>query len=149
MLTIENYEQIAKNKKQFIIWNSIALLFLGGIFFTFVIPMTKDFSLYIFMLYAIMCFFISNIYAGIYRKSNWFKVFISTLVLHSLGLLWRVVLEWGEFIISKYLTPTIVIGYIFSVPVFITILYLIIGKMQQFKRVKYDDKLGKMPFNNK
>ncbi len=126
MLTKEVYEQIKKNKKHFILFNSAVLLFLGGTFFTFVIPFTKGFSLYFFILYIVVSFFVSSIYIGLYQQ--WMKVFISVLLIHSAGLLGRVALEWGEFGISKYLTLLIVTSYIISVPIFITVLYIMIKK---------------------
>ncbi len=134
MITKEVYEQIEKNKIHFILFNSAMLLFLGGIFFTFVIPMTEGFSLYSFVIYLIVCFYVSSIYVGLYRQKNWMKVFISVILLHGAGLLWRVALEWGEFGISKYLILPIVTGYILSVPIFITVLYLMINRNQRNKR---------------
>lgn len=132
MLTKEVYEQIKKNKKHFILFNSAVLLFLGGTFFTFVIPLTEGFSLYFFILYIVVSFFVSSIYIGLYQQ--WMKVFISVLLTHSAGLLGRVALEWGEFGISKYLTPPIVTSYVISVPIFITVLYVMIKKIQLYKR---------------
>jgi len=132
MLTQEVYEQIKKNKRHFILFNSAVLLFLGGTFFTFVIPLTEGFSLYFFILYIVVSFFVSSIYIGLYQQ--WMKVFISVLLIHSTGLLGRVALEWGEFGISKYLTLPIVTSYIISVPIFITVLYVMIKKIQLNKR---------------
>jgi len=132
MITKEFYEQIKNNKKQFIFFNSAMLLMFGGGFFPLVIPLTQVFSLHFFILYIIMSLLVSSIYIGLYQQ--WMKVFITVLLIHSAGLLWRVALEWGEDGISNLLTFPIVTSYILSVPIFITVLYVIIKKVKLNKR---------------
>ncbi|SFP96536.1 hypothetical protein SAMN05421670_0459 [Psychrobacillus psychrotolerans] len=132
MITKEVYEQIQKNKTHFLLFNSVVLFAFGAAFFPLVIPMTEGFSLYFFSIYIIVCFYVSSIYIGLYQK--WIKVFISVLLINSAGLIGRVALEWGEYGISTYLTFPIVSSYILSVPFFVTVLYVMIKKVQHNKR---------------
>ena len=125
MFALQSYENIKNQRKKFIMLNMIAILFISGMTFTFVIPSMKYFSFLQFSVSIIMYYFIANIYNGLYKKKP-FIVFISVLFLSSLGILWRVILEWGEESLSTYMKPVILFSYPFSIALFVTIIYILV-----------------------
>lgn len=120
------FEKIASHRKGFLVFNAVTIIFFSGILFTFVIPMMKGFILSQFLMAILVYVVVANIYSGLYKKNPLF-VFISVFIFSSLGVLWRVLLEWGEYSLNGYVTPTVIGGYLLALSIFVTTVYSLIG----------------------
>lgn len=120
------FEKIARHRKGFLVFNAVNILFFSGILFTFVIPMMKGFILSQFLMAIIIYIVVANIYSGLYKKNPLF-VFILVFIFSSLGVLWRVLLEWGEYSLDGYVTPIVIGGYLLALSIFVTTVYNLIG----------------------
>ena len=120
------FEKIASHRKGFLFFNAGSIVFFGGILFTFVIPMMKGFILSQFLMAILVFVVVANIYSGLYKKKPLF-VFISVFIFSSLGVLWRVLLEWGEYSLEGYVTPIVIGGYLLALSIFVTMVYSLIG----------------------
>lgn len=134
MFSKNEFENIAKNKTLFLFFNSITILFLTGISFTFVIPNLKGFSLIALIFTLVIYILVGNIFVGIF-ENRVYTVFIISFILCSLGMGWRLWLEWGEFSLVEHTNPVIIIGYPSILAFIITLIYTISEKFKT-KKVK-------------
>jgi len=115
------YDLIAVNRKLVIVI-TYAYIAISG-YFSFPINTEKRFLLLV--LIFILYFYIAHILYGLYKKRTLY-VFCSTLLLNSIGLLCRVLIEWGEYSITRNLTPVNIGIHLISIPVFMTVVYSIL-----------------------
>ncbi|MFC5604461.1 ABC transporter permease [Sporosarcina koreensis] len=132
------YNHIEKSRKTFIIIATINILFFSGISFTYVIPGLKGFSLFFMVLTLFMYFLAANIFVGLFKERIWF-VFMLCIILNSLGMGWRLWLEWGEFSLIEHTDLAIYIGYP-SVSAIIIIIFYISGNSLFRKKVNPSSK---------
>ncbi|TFE00694.1 ABC transporter permease [Jeotgalibacillus salarius] len=123
------YNKVAKSPKVFLIYSFIAILFFSGITFTFSIPGLKGFSLYFMILALLMYFLVANIFVGLFKERVWLVLMIG-LLLSSLGMGWRLWLEWGEYSLLEYMNPTVYFGYPIVIALIITAFYSISSTMR-------------------
>ena len=116
------YNQVQKKRLNFLIFSMIAIVFSTGITFTFVIPGLKGFSLYQTIISLTFYFLIANIFVGLFKDRLYF-VYTTSLVLSSLGMGWRLWLEWGEFSLVEHMNPVVIIGYPCFVAFIISLMY--------------------------
>lgn len=110
MLGENFYEQVQKKPLFFLIYSIVAIVFLTGITFTFVIPGLKGFKWYFFFISLLIYFVVANIFVGLF-KERLSLVFILCLIFSALGMGWRLWLEWGEFSLVEHMNPVVLIGY--------------------------------------
>lgn len=120
-----NLELVEKNRKLFILIVYISLVFIGG--FIFPISIANLFPLVILMVTLISYFFVSFIFAGLY-KNRPFLVLGSTFILTLIGLIGRVILEWDEFSLITNLNALNVGIHLSFTPLILTLFYLVIQK---------------------
>lgn len=132
MLSKSSFEKIEKNKMRFLLFNIIVILFNTGISFTFVIPSLKGFDLASLFIALVFYILVGNIFAGIFINKVGL-VFIISLVLCSLGMGWRLWLEWGEFSLVEHTNVVVMIGYPCIISFIITLIYI---STQKFKTKK-------------
>lgn len=116
------YEQVRNKPIEFLVLAILSIVFITGSTFTFVIPSLKGFSLYFLILSLAFYFLIANIFVGLYKEQLYFVFFIS-LLLSSLGMGWRLWLEWGEFSFLEHMNPLVIVGYPIIVAFIISLLY--------------------------
>ncbi|WP_342543650.1 ABC transporter permease [Paenisporosarcina sp. FSL H8-0542] len=116
------YHKVAKSSAKFLIFTIIIILFFTGITFTFVIPGLKGFSLYFMIVSLLIYFVVANIFVGLSKERIWF-VFIGSLILSSLGMGWRLWLEWGEYSLVEHMNPVVYVGYPSIIAFIITAIY--------------------------
>lgn len=114
---------VEKKRKHFSILTYVFIIFFGCV--SFPINIAKDNSFWLFML--IPYFYIGIILYGLYKKRPLF-VFSITFLLNSLGLLCRVLLEWGEYSMTRDLTKFNVGLYLILIPVLVMFIYYLIPK---------------------
>ena len=68
-------------------------------------------------------FYVAHVFYGLY-KDRFLFVFCSTFIFNSIGLLCRILLEWGESSMVRDLTPLNIVIHLFLIPIFITIVYI-------------------------
>ena len=134
MFSKNEFENIAKNKTLFLLFNSVTILFFTGISFTFVIPNLKGFSLFTFFFTLVIYILVGNIFVGIF-VNRVYTVFIISFILCSLGMGWRLWLEWGEFSLVEHTNPVVIIGYPCILAFIITLIYTISEKFKT-KKIK-------------
>lgn len=117
---LEHY--VKKSPKTFLIFSIIAILSYSGISFTFVIPGLKGFSLFLMIVTLSLCFLVANILVGIFKGKTWI-VFIFSLFFSSLGMGWRLWLEWGEYSLVEHMNVVVYIGYPCTIAFIITTIY--------------------------
>ena len=122
MLGENFYEQVQKKPLFFLIYNIIAIVFCTGITFTFVIPGLKDFKWYFLIVALLIYFVVANIFIGL-LKERFSLVFILSLIFSSLGMGWRLWLEWGEFSLVEHMNPVVLIGYPFIIALIILLIF--------------------------
>lgn len=127
------FEKIARSPVMFTIYNALVIIFTTGITFTFVIPGLKYFSPMQLAIALIMYFFVACIFVALYPH-NFKKVFFFTLFWSALGLLWRVILEWGESSLEQVMEPAILIGYPIVIAIIVTFLYGYIQRVAEQKK---------------
>lgn len=126
MFNQQSYNRIGNSPTKFLLFAAVIILFTTGITFTFVIPGFKGFSLYQLLVALWMYYLVANIFVGLFKGKVWF-VFFSTLVLSSLGMGWRIWLEWGEYSLVEHMHPLVLVGYPGSIAVIITLMYVVFG----------------------
>ncbi len=93
-------------------------IFLGC--FMFPLSVTREYSFIFLQLmgyfYLGVCFF------GLERKST-FKVFITSFSLNTIGLMFRIILEWGEHSLMQALTIFNVTVFLFIVPIYVALIH--------------------------
>ena len=117
---------------KFLLINIVAILFISGISFTFVIPNLKGFSLSALFIALLFYIVIGNIFVGIFINKVEL-VFIISLVLCSLGMGWRFWLEWGEFSLVEHTNVVVIIGYPCILAFIITLIYTVSEKFKTKK----------------
>ena len=122
MLEQQFYNRIGKSPNKFMIFAIIIILFFSGISFTFMIPGLKGFSLFFMMYTLLMYFLVANIFVVLFKEKTWF-VFIGSLFLSSLGMGWRLWLEWGEYSLVEHMNPAVYFGYPSIIALIITAFY--------------------------
>ena len=120
------YKRVGKSGNLFLIFAIIIILFYSGISFTFVIPGLKGFSLFFMAMTLLMYFIVANIFVGLFKGKMWF-VLTACIILSSLGMGWRLWLEWGEFSLVGYTNLAAYIGYPSITAIIITVFYSISG----------------------
>ncbi|MFY0744495.1 ABC transporter permease [Solibacillus silvestris] len=139
MFGTDDYKKIEKNRKHFIIFNLITILFFTGISFTYVIPNLKGFDLgssfIVFLIYIV----IANIFVGIFVHKTVLVFFIS-LIFSALGMGWRLWLEWGEFSLVEHTNIVVMVGYPCITALIITLIYAVSEKFKTKKLVIIDRK---------
>lgn len=124
MLGEEFYNRVGKSRNTFLVFAIITILFFSGISFTFVIPGLKGFSLFYMIATLSMYFIVANLFVGLFKNRILF-VFTLCIISSSLGMCWRLWLEWGEFNLVEHMNLAVYIGYPFISAIIITILYII------------------------
>lgn len=122
MFTTDNFRKIEKNKNHFLLFNIIVILFTSGITFTAVIPSLKGFDLATLFIALVFYILIGNIFAGIFINKIG-VVFTISSVLCSLGMGWRLWLEWGEFSLVEHTNIVVILGYPSILASIITLIY--------------------------
>ena len=139
MFGTDDYKKIEKNRKHFIIFNLITILFFTGISFTYVIPNLKGFDLgssfIVFLIYIV----IANVFVGIFVHKTVLVFFIS-LIFSALGMGWRLWLEWGEFSLVEHTNFVVMVGYPCITALIITLIYAVSEKFKTKKLVIIDRK---------
>lgn len=137
MFGTDDYKKIEKNRKHFLIFNLITILFVTGISFTFVIPNLKGFDLgsklIVFLIYIV----VANVFVGIFVHKTELVFFIS-LLFSALGMGWRLWLEWGEFSLVEHTNIVVMIGYPSITALIITLIYAVSEKFKTKKIVMID-----------
>lgn len=132
MFGTDDYKKIEKNRKHFIIFNLITILFFTGISFTYVIPNLKGFDLgssfIVFLIYIV----IANVFVGIFVHKTVLVFFIS-LIFSALGMGWRLWLEWGEFSLVEHTNIVVMVGYPCITALIITLIYAVSEKIKTKK----------------
>ncbi|WP_303971417.1 ABC transporter permease [Sporosarcina ureae] len=124
MLVEQFYNQVGKSRNTFLLFASLNLLFISGISFTFVIPGLRGFSLFFVVLTLLMYFIVANLFVGLFKDRKWF-VFTICIILISLGMGWRLWLEWGEVTLVEHTSLAVYIGYPSISAIILTIFYII------------------------
>lgn len=132
MLEQQFYNQVGKLPNNFLIFAIIIILFFSGISFTFMIPGLKGFSLFFMIFTLLMYFLVANIFVGLFKERSWL-VFIGSLLLSSLGMGWRLWLEWGEYSLVEHMNPAIYVGYPSIIALIITAIYSICSAIYRKK----------------
>lgn len=123
------YEQIQMKRSYFLIVSIIAIVFITGITFTFVIPGLKGFGWTFFFIALVFYFVIANIFVGLYEDRLLFVFFVS-LVFSVLGMGWRLWLEWGEYSLVEHMNPVVIIGYPCIIALIISLMYQFSAKFK-------------------
>ena len=120
------YRKIKEHEKVSKVIVYLYFIFFGC--FTFPISITRDLSFIFLQLmgyfYLGVCFF------GLERE-NTLKVFVKVFALNLVGLIFRIILEWGEHSMMKALTISNVIIFIIVIPLFIALIHKIIIESQE------------------
>ena len=132
MFNKDDFGKIEKNKNHFLLFNITVILFASGITFTAVIPNLKGFDLATSFVTLGFYILIGNIFVGIF-KNNIGLVFVISLILSSLGMGWRLWLEWGEFSLIEHTNVVVIIGYPCILAFIITLIYSVSEKLKTKK----------------
>lgn len=132
MFNTDDFGKIEKNKNHFLLFNIIVILFVSGVTFTAVIPNLKGFDLATLFIALVFYILVGNIFAGIFINKIGL-VFIISLILCSLGMGWRLWLEWGEFSLVEHTNVVVIIGYPCILAFIITLIYTISEKFKTKK----------------
>ncbi|MFL0584053.1 ABC transporter permease [Solibacillus silvestris] len=139
MFGTDDYKKIGNNKKHFLFFNLMTILFFTGISFTFVIPNLKGFDLGFSFLVFLIYIVVANVFVGIFVHKTELVFFIS-LLFSALGMGWRLWLEWGEFSLVEHTNVVVIIGYPCITALIITLLYAVSEKFKTKKIVIVDRK---------
>ncbi|MCT2535311.1 ABC transporter permease [Aquibacillus koreensis] len=124
------YDHVEKSPKIYLTFAIFIILFYSGLSFTFVIPGLKGFDLFMTLLTVVMYFVAANIFVELY-KNRIALVFIGTLLLSSLGMGWRLWLEWGEYSLVEHMNPVVLVGYPSISAFLITVMYSICNRYKK------------------
>lgn len=137
MFGTDDYKKIEKNRKHFLIFNFITMLFFTGISFTYVIPNLKGFDLVSTFIVFLIYIVVANVFVGIFVHKPVLVFFIS-LLFSALGMGWRLWLEWGEFSLVEHTNIVVMIGYPSITALIITLIYAVSEKFKTKKIVIID-----------
>lgn len=76
-------------------------------------------------------------FVGLFKGRIYF-VFITSLLLSSVGMGWRLWLEWGEFSLIEHMNPVVIIGYPCIVAFIISLMYQFSTKFKSKKIIIVD-----------
>lgn len=124
LLSEQFYERVGDSRTAFLLLAVCIILFYSGIAFTFVIPGLKGFNLFSMSLTLFLYFLAATIFAGLFLDKVW-VVFMLALIRSSIGMGWRLWLEWGEFSLVDHMRLSVYFGYPFVCAVVITIFYFL------------------------
>ncbi|GAA0371504.1 hypothetical protein GCM10008932_23530 [Alkalibacterium iburiense] len=81
-------------------------------------------------LFASLClyFFVATIFVELLRDHLLF-VFFHSLILSSVGMGWRLWLEWGEYSLSEHMQASVLIAYPIIIALIITLTYVVFPKL--------------------
>lgn len=113
-----------RNRKKIFTFTLIWMVLLGGLLFP--IKFVQFIPLYVGML--VVYFYIAYMLFGLYEKRPLLMIFYA-FIFNSIGLLWRVLLEWGEYSMIRDLTMLNVMIFLISIPLYITLVYLVIQRL--------------------
>lgn len=114
------YKRIPKSELHYKVGGFLAILFTSGMTFTFVIPGLKGFDS-IFLAGAIFIYYvIANIFEKVFIDQR-FLMFLLTCLSSSLGMVGRILLEWGEYSLIEHMNIFVIIGY----PITVALLLLL------------------------
>ena len=119
---------IEKRRKTFTTIAYVYIVFIGC--FMFPIRIGQDNSFLVDML--IGYFYLTIVLYALYRKRALF-VFSITFLLNAIGLLCRVLLEWGEYTITRDLTQLNVVVYLVAIPLVVIFIYSLIPILRRAK----------------
>lgn len=123
-----DFEMINKNRKMIFLFIFIELVIVGGCFFS--IRITTYFPSSIIGLFVLLAgnFFVAWMFFGLYSKRP-IRVIFYSFLFNALALCWRVLLEWGEYSMTRDLTVFNVTVFLLFIPLYITVVYLIIRRL--------------------
>lgn len=123
-------EMINRNRKKIFTF-TFGMVLIGGLFFP--IRLTQYIPLSIGML--VFYFFVAYMLFGLYERRPLVMIF-SVFIFNSIGLLWCVILEWGEDSMIRDLTIFNVAVHLISIPLYITGIYLVLRRLNGKNRNK-------------
>lgn len=127
-----DFEMINRNRKKIFTFTFVWIVLNGGLFFP--IKLTQYIPLSIGML--VFYFYIAYLLLGLYEKRP-LMMFFWVFLFNSIGLLWRVILEWGEYSMNKDLTIFNVAVHLISIPLYITGVYLVLRRLNEKNKKVY------------
>lgn len=128
MINTADNKKFEQNKTKLIWFIILTIVFFSGASFTNVIPFLKGFNLFLFVFGLGIYIFIGDLLVKlIANKAS--LIFLSALALSSLGLGWRLWLEWGEYSLIEHTKGLLFIGYPSIISLIITLTYIISKKL--------------------
>lgn len=121
-------KKLEQNKSKLFWFVILTLVFFSGASFTYVIPFLKGFNLFLFVLGLGIYVFIGDLLVKLIANKT-SLIFLSALILSTLGMGWRVWLEWGEYSLIEHTKGLLLIGYPFIISLIITLTYIISKKI--------------------
>ncbi|WP_010095137.1 hypothetical protein [Ornithinibacillus scapharcae] len=122
------YHQIRQKRTSFTILSITLIIFISGISFTYVIPTLKGFD-WIFVFITLISYFLAaNVFIGLYRNRI-LMIYMLSFALSSMGMGWRVWLEWEEYSLVEHMNPIVLIGYPTVVASIIVLIYQLSTKL--------------------
>lgn len=126
------HEFIAIKRKMFTVMVYAWIVFFGCCMFP--INMSRISEDLLFGLLILVAYYdMADIFYGLYKKRPLF-VFCSTFLFNTIGLLFRILLEWGEYSITRDLTSLNVWIYLILIPVLVTVFYIRITTIEPWKK---------------
>jgi len=115
-------EMIESNKfSKYIVF--FYLVFSGSL--TFPISLSIFLPLVIFIATVISYFFVSYMFVALYKNRPFFVLGL-TFIFNLIGLLFRVILEWGEFSLMQELNAINVVTFLIFAPLVVLLFYTLI-----------------------
>lgn len=123
------YELIHKRRKRVTVIIYIYIIFISCFVFPILPTNTQPYpDLLVLLIWLVRLqviagdFYAAHVFYGLYKDRSLF-VFFSIFIFNSIGLLCRILLEWGESSMVRDLTPLNIVIHLFLIPIFITIVY--------------------------
>ena len=119
---------IQEYRRRALFISSLIVIMAAGITFTFVVPGLKGFDWTFLVASLCFYFFVATIFVELSRDHLLF-VFFYSLILSSVGMGWRLWLEWGEYSLSEHMQAVVLIGYPIIIALVITLSYGVFPKL--------------------
>lgn len=119
-----DFEMINRNRKKIFTFIFVWMVLIGGLFFPIRLTQYIPLSLGMLVFYFLVAYFL----LGLYEKRPLVMIFF-VFLFNSIGLLWRVILEWGEYSMNRDLTIFNVAVHLISIPLYITGVYLVLRRL--------------------
>ena len=122
------YKRIQKEELHYKVSGFLAILFTSGMTFTFVIPGLKDFDL----IFFVGSIFVYYVIVNIFEKNfidQLFWMFLLTCLSSSLGMVGRILLEWGEYSLIEHMNIFVIIGYPITVALLLLLMSFVLTKL--------------------